>query len=71
MQIFPSLTRDKGTTGQAKNLAKARNRPGQSKSGLGRNRTRDKTGQSRKGCFKTEKGCSKTGKDILKQERMF
>ena len=33
--------------------------------------TRDKTGQSRKGCSKTEKGCSKTEKDVLKQERMF
>ena len=30
--------------------------------------TRDKTGQSRKGCSKTGNGCSKTGKDVLKQE---
>ena len=36
-----------------------------------RDRTRDKTGQSRKGCSKTGNGCSKTGKDVLKQERMF
>ena len=32
----PSLSRDKGTTGQAKNLAKGRNEPGQPKSGTGR-----------------------------------
>ena len=74
----PSLSRDKGTTGQAKNLAKGRDGSGQPKSGTGRagtakNRdgTRDKTGQSRKGRSKTEKGCSKTEKDVLKQERMF
>ena len=48
----PSLSRDKGTTGQAKNLAKGRDRPGQSKSGTGRagtakirDGTRDKMGQ--------------------------
>ena len=75
---LPSLSRDKGTTGQAKNLAKGRDGSGQPKSGTGRagtakNRdgTRDKTGQSRKGRSKTEKGCSKTEKDVLKQERMF
>ena len=33
-----------------------------------RDGTRDKTGQSRKGCSKTGNGCSKTGKDVLKQE---
>ena len=70
-----SLSRDKGTTGQAQNLAKGRDGPGQLKSGTGRVRTakirdgtRDKTGQSRKGCSKTGNGCSKTGKDVLKQE---
>ena len=75
---IPSLSRDKGTTGQAKNLAKGRNGSGQPKSGTGlagtaknRDGTRDKTGQSRKGCSKTEKGCSKTEKDVLNQERMF
>jgi hypothetical protein len=31
-----ALSRDKGTTGQAKNLAKGRDGPGQPKSGLGR-----------------------------------
>ena len=74
----PSSSRYKGTTGQAKNLAKGRDGSGQPKSGTGRagtakNRdgTRDKTGQSRKGRSKTEKGCSKTEKDVLKQERMF
>ena len=65
--------RDKGTTGQAKNLAKGRDGSGQSKSGTAKNRyrRRDKPGQSRKGRSKTEKGCSKTEKDVLKQERMF
>ena len=54
--------------GQAQNLAKGQDGPGQIKSGTGRagtakirNGTRDKTGQSRN-------GCSKTGKDVLKQE---
>ena len=32
----PSLSRDKGITGQAKNLAKGRDGPGQPKSGTGR-----------------------------------
>ena len=75
---IPSFSRDKGTMGQAKNLAKGRDGSGQPKSGTGRagtakNRdgTRDKTGQSRKGRSKTEKGCSKTEKDVLKQERMY
>ena len=31
----PSLSRDKGTSGQAKNLAKGRDGPGQPKSGSG------------------------------------
>ena len=54
------LSRDKGTTGQAQNLAKGRDGPGQPKPGTGRagtakirDGTRDKTGQSRKGCSKT------------------
>ena len=58
----PSLSRDKGTTGQAKNLAKGRDGPGQPKFGTGRagtakirDGTRDKTGQSRKGRSKTGK----------------
>ena len=48
----PSLSRDKGTTGQAKNLAKwpLARRPGTAKI---RDGTQDKTGQSRKGCSKT------------------
>ena len=51
----PSLSRDRGTTGQAKNLAKGREGPGQPKFGTGRvgiakiwDGMRDKTGQSRK-----------------------
>ena len=63
----PSLSRDKGTTGQAKNLA------GMRRARIAKNwdGTQDKTGQSRKGRSKTEKGCSKTEKNVLKQERMF
>ena len=64
----PSLFRDKGTTGQAKNLAKGRDRPGQLKFGTGlagiakiQERTQDKTGQTRKGFLKQEN-------DVLKQK---
>ena len=67
----PSLSRDKGTTGQAQNLATGRDGPGQPKFGMGqggiakiRDRTRDKTGQSRKGHSK-KKLCSKTENDVL------
>ena len=56
----PLLSRAKGTTGQAQNLAKGRDGPGQLKSGTGRagtakiwDGTRDKMGQRRKGCSKT------------------
>ena len=56
----PSLSWDKKTTGQSKNLAKGRVGPGQSKVGTGRAEiakigTRDKTEQSRKGRSKTGK----------------
>ena len=51
---IPSLSRDKGTAGQAKNVAKGRDGSGQPKSGTGRAGTaknrdgmRDKTGRSR------------------------
>ena len=53
-EVF-SFYRDKGTTGQAQNLSTGRDGPGQLNSGTGRagtakirDRTRDKTGQSRK-----------------------
>ena len=54
----PSLSWDKGTTGQPKS--------GTGRAGTAKNRdgTRDKTGQGRKGCSKTEK-------DVLEQKRMF
>ena len=72
----PSLSRDKGTTGQAQNLAMGRDGPGQPKFGTGRagtakiwDGTRDKTGQSRKGRSKTGKRCSKTENDVLKQKK--
>ena len=57
----PSLSRDKGTTGQAKNLAKGRDGPGQSKSGTGCGTKRDRA----------EKDVLKQKKDALKQKRTF
>ena len=57
----PSLSRDKGTTGQAKNLAKGRDGPGQPKTGTGRGTKRDRA----------EKDVLKQKKDALKQKRMF
>ena len=67
-----SLSREKGTTGQAKNFAKGRDRSGQPKVLTGwagiakiRDGTRDKTGQSRKGHSKTGKWHSKTEIDVL------
>ena len=57
-----SMSGDKGTTGQAKNLAKGQDGPGQPKLGTGWagiakiwDGMQDKTGQSRKGCSKTGK----------------
>ena len=71
-----SLSWDKGTTGQAKNLTKGRDGPGQPKFGTGRagtakirDGTRDKTGQSKKGRSKMRKCCSKTENDVLKHEK--
>ena len=55
----PSLSRDKGTTGQAKNLAKGRDGPGQPKSGARHRRKRDRA----------EKDNLKQEKDVLKQKR--
>ena len=56
-----SLSRDKGTTGQAKNLTKGRDGPGQPKSGTGRGTKRDRA----------EKDVLKQKKDALKQKRTF
>ena len=81
----PSLSRDKGTMGQAQNLTKGQDGLGKHvkiQNGMWDRRVqdfdslshpvpRDKTGQSRKGCSITGKGCSKTKKEVLKQERMF
>ena len=58
---IPSLSRDKGTTGQAKQLAKGRDGSGQPKSGTGRGTKRDKA----------EKDVLKQENDILKQKTMF
>ena len=57
----PLLSRDKGTTGQAKNLAKGRDGPGQPKSGTGRGTKRDRA----------EKDVLKQENDVLKQKTMF
>jgi hypothetical protein len=58
----PSLSRDKGTMGQTKNLAKGQDEPEKPKFGMGWtgiaklwDGTWDKTGQSRKECSKTGK----------------
>ena len=56
-----SLSREKGTTGQAKNLTKGRDGPGQPKSGTGRGTKRDRA----------EKDVLKQKKDALKQKRTF
>ena len=55
------ISRDKGTTGQAKNLAKGWNGPGQPKSGTGRGTKRDKA----------EKDVLKQENDVLKQKTLF
>ena len=63
-----SLSRDKGTTGQAKNLTKGRDGPGQPKFGTGRAGTakiRDGT-QDR-----AEKDVLKQENNVLKQKMMF
>ena len=57
----PSLSRDKGTTGQAKNLAKGRDGSGQPKSGTGRGTKRDRA----------EKDVLKQENDVLKQKMFF
>ena len=55
------MTKDKGTTGQAKNLAKGRDGWGQPKTGTGRGTKRDRA----------EKDVLKQKKDALKQKRTF
>ena len=56
-----SLSRDKGTMGQAKNLTKGRDGPGQPKSGTGRGTKRDRA----------KKDVLKWENDVLKQKMMF
>ena len=57
----PSLSRDKGTTGQAKNLAKGRDGPGQTKSGTGQEKKLDRA----------EKDALKQEYYVLKQKKLF
>ena len=56
-----SLSRDKGTTGQVKNLNKGRDGPGQPKSGTGRGTKRERA----------EKDVLKPENDVLKQKKLF
>ena len=55
---IPSLSRDKGTTGQATNLAKGREGPGQPKFGMGIGRHSQNLGPD-------------TGQNGTKQKRTF
>ena len=78
-----SLSRDKGTTGKAKNLTKRRDGPGQSKFGPGRAGTakiRDGTGRDSQNSGRDGLGRPKSGtgrgtkrdraeEDVLKQEK--
>ena len=57
----PSLSRDKGTTGQPQNLTTGRDGPGQPKSGTGRGTKRDRA----------EKDVLKQKNDVLKQKMLF
>ena len=69
----PSLSRDKGTTRQAQNLAKGWDGPGQLKSGTGR----DGPGQPKSGTGRgtkrdrAEKDVLKQENDVLKQKKVF
>ena len=75
----PLWSREKGTTGQAKNLAKRRDGPGQPKSGTGRGTKRDraekdvlkqeKDALKHKKTFQNRKGCSKTRKECSKTRK--
>ena len=75
MQLFgtqvPSLSRDKGTTGQAKNLAKGRDGPGQQKFGTGRARTAKIWDGMRKKRDRAEKDILTQENDVLKQKTLF
>ena len=64
----PSLSRDKGTTRQAKNLAKGRDGPGQPKSGTGH---RTKQDRAEKDIPKQENDVLKQENDVQKQEICF
>ena len=66
-----SLSWDKGTMGQAKNLTKGRDGPGQPKFGMGRTGTakiRDKRGTKQE---RAEMDVLKRENDVLKQKIMF
>ena len=57
----PSLSRDKGPTGQPQNLTTGRDGPGQPKFGTGRGTKRDRA----------EKDVLKQKNDVLKQKMLF
>ena len=74
----PGQKREKGTTGQAQNLAKGRDGPGQLKSGTGRagtGRDSQNLGWDGPGQPKSGTGCGtkrdRAEMDVLKQEKMF
>ena len=64
----PSLSRDKGTTGQAKNLAKGRDGPGQPKFGTGWAGIAKI--QNGTGCDSQNPGRD-AGQNVTEQKRMF
>ena len=64
----PSLSRDKGTMGQAKNLAKGRDGPGQPKIGMEQPKSGTGRGTKRD---RAEKDVLKQKNDVLKQKTLF
>ena len=66
-----SLSRDKGTTGKAKNLAKGQEEPGQQKSGTGRARTAKIQDGAGTKWDRAEEDVLIQKKDVLKQKRIL
>ena len=66
-EVF-SLSRDKGTTGRAKNLTKGQDGPGQPKFGTGHSKSGTGRGTKRD---RAEKDVLKWENDVLKQKVMF
>ena len=64
----PSLSRDKGTTGQLQNLTTGRDRPGQPKFGTGQSKTGTGRGTKRD---RAEKDVLKQKNYVLKQKKIY